>query len=220
MIKKKTVQLAFAIVALGCNSPKLEGNGTPYDDIDLFRLDGVNKVNELKYPHIVVDSVDKNKRVLTSCYDQNKRDTAIYLFDGFSWNSEYSFWADTGTMTVATRIFPDKIVRLTYVGDSSRKLVSSYSVFDGKHRRSFGLKAPKDLDLAALDSLTTNDSLTFRSEEAFENQNEVLKVSVHTIDYMYDKTRDSTICYHVGKHSVFWWLVFEKYVAGMETSCK
>jgi hypothetical protein len=220
MTNKTVAHLAMVIIALGCGSPKVEESAKAYDDIDLLHLRGIGPLDALNYPYILVDSVDKNKRILIACYTKDKQDTAIYSFDGVSWNSDYSFWADTGTMTIATRIYPNWVTRLTYGGDSSRKLLTSVSIFEGMHRRSLGLKTPKEESSPAFDSLKASDSLTFYTEESFEQTGDMLKDIMHTRDNMYDKTSDSTICYPVGKHSVFWWLVFEKDLEGTATNCR
>src|SRR3984885_16165082 len=126
--------LGLMLYFLSCYTTPSKGlssdSGIRYSDINLFTLTGIGKMDQVHYPCISIDSINKSKIIITFCYSDKLQDTVMYRFNGNHWSTNYSFLADTAIMRIVTNIYDDRIIWFRYFGDDSvSKMLSSFNIF-------------------------------------------------------------------------------------------
>ena len=187
-----------------------------YDDINLFKLEGVNKIsNPTKYPYIKIDSLSPNKKRVV--YKKTKNDFVerTYLKENNYWTTSYDYRADTGYDRIYEYIISEKIIDITYTGtwektnfhladisEHEKNKIVMYVIHD--YRSPLIIVKPS----IKLLELYKNKAVRILTDE-YNIRNGVLKIVTNFYDINENKTYyKDTSCYPIENHSWFWWSHF------------
>jgi hypothetical protein len=185
-----------------------------YDDIDLFKLDGINKIHKpVRYPYIIIEDKSKlEKRVVYKISYSDSVETVYKLYNGY-WTSLHEWETDTGYAITYQYIKPDKIIELDYQGTWEKKdyhlhraslyekgIEIAYSYFGDKGI----IINPKPENFQVVRKKANSIYRT-----SYEKKDSLLKVISNYTDIKENRIFFSdTSCYKTDGHSDFWWKYF------------
>lgn len=185
-----------------------------YDDIDLFKIEGVRKIEKpTTYPYIKVEDLSKTeKRVV---YINSKSDSIErkYQIKGTYWTSSYEYRIDTNWVKVFEFVTPDKIIELDYFGRFDKTGYhlddASETMGDKEITYSFWSETGPFIepDVRLIDFVKKNAGVIIT--EDFENINGIMTIISNSFDRRTNiRFKADTTCYDVGNHSNFWFKKF------------
>jgi hypothetical protein len=192
-----------------------------YDDINLFRLEGVNGIKKpVKYPYIKIEKVnDIEKRIVYKISNNDSIESRFKLENGY-WASQHEWKTDTGYAITYQYIKPDKIIELDYQGTYRKKdyRLHSASLYEKGNEIAYSyfgekgiIENPKPENFQILKS---NANAVYKT--SYETKEGLLKVISNYWDNKEARMFFSdTSCYKTNGHSHFWW----KYFGGQKTNC-
>ena len=87
-----------------------------YDDIDLFQLKGIKKIeNPVSYPYVKIENLKNKKRIV---YKRSGTDSVerVYRKENNYWTTSYTEKVDTGYFNVYEFITAEKITNVSFAG--------------------------------------------------------------------------------------------------------
>lgn len=187
-----------------------------FSDIDLYHLKGLNEMlsDELRYPYIRIDSVDKDEKNVIFFYDNSFAYKLIYKRQGSSWVSSHIVkdQAEGITFHFYQFVNENRIVEIEYAGDPlldgslaslkivEKNVITSY-VFDYEEMK-INIKPTFEVNRFPLDKCFRKSISTYWLE------NGVLTYETQTVDP--NTSRISAVdkrCYLIRNLSYFWWSI-------------
>jgi hypothetical protein len=184
-----------------------------YDDIDLFIMRGINKIETPNsYPYIKVDSLENAKRII---YKISGKDSAerIYTKEDKYWTTSYEFKGDTGYTAIYEYITPEKIIELDYEGTYKKTgyYLHDASLIEKDKMITYGFYGDKGIDVSPH---PYNFEVVRKKAKAIFTERIYSSHDMFSISSEYfDKTRNKIFysdssCYKINNHSWFWWRYF------------
>lgn len=230
MINRSIIRVLIAIVVISCGSKsdnqktdKIQKpftlNENVYDDIDLFKLQGIKKIRyPKKFPYIKIEETESLKRVI---YKQSFTDSVIreYKKEGEQWLTVYEERNDTGYNKYYEYITPKEIVQLGYNGtyEHTDYYLHDVSLISPNDHVIYILgnepKTYEKPDLKLLDQYKSKavDLLTYK----YEIKAGILKVYTHRQGIKRPDQYSDISCYEIGDHSRFW----QQFFYGKPVTC-
>jgi hypothetical protein len=182
-----------------------------FNDIDLFKLEGVGRMDSVSYPFIRVVKTGADKRRVV--YQSSEKDSAVrdYWRDGNYWTTRYRWLSDTGYFTTYQFILPQKIIELNY-RDTAK--YSDFILHDGsliKTNSEVAYSFAGDRGISIRPGIDAIDSIRGKVSQIitddFVIDKGILTCSAVSVDKK-DTSYNEKYCFQVGDHSTFWWRQF------------
>lgn len=185
-----------------------------YDDIDIFKLEGIGKIKHpTNYPYIKIENEGNAKMRIVYKYSATDSSESIYKKEKRYWLKIDEYWADSGYNRIYEYIQPDKITRLVYYGSHlktgfhlddiiviKKNKSTMYSYWDKK-----GPAVEPKLETVSLVQKNCNVIITTTQS----NESGTLKIISNSYDKRINKTIETdTTCYLIKDHTQFWFETF------------
>lgn len=218
------IVLGIGVFMMSCHSVQTDSRQserlTRFDDIDLYTLTGIGKVEMGKYPFINIDSMDQNTKGIILHYSKDNQVSDTFKRNYFGWFRTYTTSIDTAMATVVELIDSGKIIWLEYVGgDTSLMKMCNVRIFNKDKLFAYSLKDPLKSRVGVLDSSVLEMPMNNIIEEDYSVMDGCLrKISVNH-NFVYKEVMRDTTCYDLGAHSISWWILFGDLTRSSKCKC-
>jgi hypothetical protein len=177
-----------------------------YKDINIYKLEGIDELNELEYPCIEIKSLNKAK-IITYHTNKQIRSTQEYVRSDSFWLSRWQAKGDTSMIYSYEFVLPDKVLAYNYVNTVTYKLMDVTLISNNKEIAYEPIGDFKvSPEIQNFNMVIENSKISYINE--IKEDSSTFTVRTVKSDQRGKIVSDRTTCFEPKKCSYFWWTYF------------
>jgi hypothetical protein len=178
-----------------------------FEDINIFKLTGVNRLSSIKYPYVEIKSA-KNKRIVT--YHIKKGSTKIkeYSWSGEHWQALDKNKGDTCRLWLTYEfVLPNKILEFTYC-DTSTWLLHDFNIISESKSTAYVLDPGRHIKPSVENTQMAMKYAAYKHEEIMTYSGQHVMLRTLRTEKNNNRSVDLNYCYLASRRYTFVWLQY------------